>query len=465
MKFNANKLWLIAGHAFFIWYFFLCWQMRESRFLLTDNAYYLFQIVNSKWFCIQHGRIASVITQTLPLIAVWCGATLKTVLSVYSVSFALCYYLAFLICVYKLKNLQSGIGICLMLTLGVYHSFYWPVSELQQGLIWCFICFAWLQQNSTPLTRRKQLVFCLLFSAASLFHPMMFFAVGFLLLIKWSELKYEKSFFTPALVIMGVLFIRTFVLTDDYEKSLRQPFQSLSYSLRHLFNLKSFDDFLHILKHDLIRIEIVALLLIALFIYKKQFSKFILTFLSVVGFCVLILVSLPSGESMFAFESYLLPATFFIIIAFITTGKNIFEKGLPVFGFLVLMIWSFNQITYINWYYKQRATLIKNICAVATNKNETYQLNSLSHIQDKMYFMWALPAETMIASSMNGNKQTVSVLYSDSLLTKTLNRVFIAQNQKPILISSLNKKYFNLKAGNYFPLPVEWSNDSLITLP
>jgi len=171
----------ILGHLFFLVLVVLSIVFYKERIIHVDNAFYICNIINKEWFSIEHHRYIAVFSQLLPLIAVKLDLALPYILILYSVSLILFYYVLFLVCTYLFKDELAGILLLLLLCVTVAHSFFWPVSELQQGIIFSAVFGSWLikkdEMNSTTFV-----LVSLLMSGLLLFsHPMAMFIGIFLL--------------------------------------------------------------------------------------------------------------------------------------------------------------------------------------------------------------------------------------------------------------------------------------------
>ena len=137
----------ILGHLSFLILLVLSIVYAVERNLYADSAYYIFNIVNTGWFDIEHSRYSAFLTQLLPVAFVNMGLSLKMVLYAYSISFILLFYGIWLIINYALKDPYSGIALILLLVLPVRENFFKPVTELHQALAWSVLLFSWLNKE------------------------------------------------------------------------------------------------------------------------------------------------------------------------------------------------------------------------------------------------------------------------------------------------------------------------------
>jgi hypothetical protein len=116
----------------------------RERTLFLDVAYQTVLMLRDGDVQVQVQRFGAAVVQALPLWGSKLMLPLKDVLLLYSVSFTLLYLLFFTLTAVVFKDrLMSWAMLCLYLLMTV-DGFYWCTSELQQGLgfmlvVWAFI--------------------------------------------------------------------------------------------------------------------------------------------------------------------------------------------------------------------------------------------------------------------------------------------------------------------------------------
>src|SRR5688500_6624249 len=95
---------IILGHLSLIITAILAIYFFKERVLFVDPGQQLFEMINEQNFKVFVGRHSMMINQTIPLIGIKMGLSLKTLMILYSISFVIIYYLCFLLSVYKFKN-------------------------------------------------------------------------------------------------------------------------------------------------------------------------------------------------------------------------------------------------------------------------------------------------------------------------------------------------------------------------
>lgn len=137
--------WIILGHLSFMALFLASVYFYKERILFADSAFQFFKIINFEKFNVEAARYGSVLPEIPLLMAVKLGLNLKMLTIIYSVSFIGLYYLVYILCVHWLKNPKAGLAVVLTLILCISQSFFHPVTETHQSLVYSVLLFAILQ--------------------------------------------------------------------------------------------------------------------------------------------------------------------------------------------------------------------------------------------------------------------------------------------------------------------------------
>ena len=142
------KHFRIIGHVFFIVLIAMASLFYVERVLCSDSSFQLFKMIVFDKFNIEAGRYSMVIAELLQFIPIKLGLSLNAIIFVYSISFIALFYSIFLLCVYKLKSIEAGI-IILLLVIGIRNTFFHAISETWQALVFASLFYAWLRFNET----------------------------------------------------------------------------------------------------------------------------------------------------------------------------------------------------------------------------------------------------------------------------------------------------------------------------
>lgn len=142
-KITPRSLDLWIGGIFFFFMTWLAWEYFLERICYQDTAAYTVELIKKQSFAIVHDRYGASLSQIIPVILLHFKAPLKAVMIGYSVNFILLYFLCFWFCLSICRHRSAAYAICLLLVFTVKLTFYWPVTELLQGMIYCVVFFAW----------------------------------------------------------------------------------------------------------------------------------------------------------------------------------------------------------------------------------------------------------------------------------------------------------------------------------
>ena len=139
--------YLLIGHLSFIILFLLSFIFFRERILFADTAFQFFKIVNFEKINIEASRYGAVLPQIPVLLSMKLGVSLKWLTIIYSGSFILLYYLVFLGCAYWLKNVPAALAVIIVLILCISQSFFHPVTETHQSLVFSILAYAIFYYN------------------------------------------------------------------------------------------------------------------------------------------------------------------------------------------------------------------------------------------------------------------------------------------------------------------------------
>ena len=214
-----------AGHFFFLLMAILALAFGMQRMGTFDSSSYLFNMLSTDDIYYPHQRHGAFLVQLIPYFFMKMGASLHTVLLSFSLSFIIIYYLCWLFCRYVARHRGAGIAIVLISVLQVKYTFYWPVTEIFQGLIYSLTAYAWISSARFRNTAVYYAVALLLVALAILVHPLtvipLFFAIGYDYL---DQKRYrDVRIYVIAGLVAGVwLGFRLVKTPSEYENQLME---------------------------------------------------------------------------------------------------------------------------------------------------------------------------------------------------------------------------------------------------
>lgn len=457
--FSSLTVW---GHLFMILLSVMSVFLFRERIIFFDSAYYSIKLINSEWFTIESGRYSTLITQILPLLAIKLGASLKTVLVLYSLSFMIIVYAIFIINVHVLKNIAAGFAIVLLSTLCMRDSYFYVVSELIQGMMFSSLLYAWLFY---PITTGKRLnpvvnlfVSFTIVLACFYFHPMVMLAVGFIIGFYIID---TRDFTNLNILLLIILTISMYVLkiltanTGSYEGEFISQFKEVPSMLRKLGSLYSTMFFFERYFNFYLIFNIMTWVIALFYLAKRRWAKLLWFLGCLVGFTLLCIVAFNKGDTYIAMEKYFMPLSIFVAIPFLhdfMSGKTL--RIIGVVACVCIGLWGTRRIyrerkTYIN-----RIEYIANLNAFATQTHGTRKLVVRGESLDPNRTTWALSAESLLLSAIDGKEKSTTVFAASKTQLTDIDfsdtKTFLcAPFDLKWTASSLNPEYFMLPETPY----------------
>ncbi|MDP2336109.1 MAG: hypothetical protein Q8N05_06605 [Bacteroidota bacterium] len=373
----------------------------------------------------------------------------------YSVSFIALYYIVFLLCIKLLKNTAAGLSIVLILILCISESFFYPVTETHQSLVFSVLLFAILQYSSFRYSYVQILLASLVIIISFLAHPIALYPLTFIIGYSAIDKKQLRSIKPYALLILTIgLAVTKVMLTDEnsyegkfFSELLKSP--SIIFDLPDAYSKKFFFDRISGLYFGVVILELILILHL---IFKKEYLKLFWQ-LGISGFFLTVtLLTYNKGDSDMLMERAFMPLA---LLTSIPLLKEILENNnqyrvLKLTFLTLIIVVSLNRIDAQGKVFRERTRFNQELMAkTAKLPNRKFIVES-SELQKHHYTYWSHSFETLILSSITDNipTQTIYPANDISLLTKyteNANNVFLgADFWLEWNIDNLNHKYFNL---------------------
>jgi len=315
----------IIGHSFFALLFLLAAIFYLERILYADSAFYLFKMIHFEQLNPETGRFSAVLTQLLPLAAIQFGLSLKTIIFLFSVSFILIYYGVYLLSVYVLKSDVAGMAILLALVLGIRHSFFHPVTETHQAVIYSLIFYAWLnhplQEGSKPTGKVYFIVIGLAIILLCYFsHPVALFPILFIIGYRIVYYKEWKNYILYLMILLTLVVFSAklfIVKANSYEEQYFTSIKNSAEIIGNIFQLYSFKFFVKRAAGIYLFTVLIGLVTTAWYIRKAENLRLAYYLLGTGAFFVFTVITYHMGDSDMAMERSFMPLSIFVCIPFI----------------------------------------------------------------------------------------------------------------------------------------------------
>ena len=447
----------------------MCFLFYQERLLNNDAGYYSFHVVNYEEYFVKHGRYISYFTQSLSLILIKLGASLKAALVAYSVSSALWFYGLFLITVYWLKNPRGGLFILLSLILTMRYKFYAGHTEITFAIaVACFL-IVWIVGDKSHFSKWKSpytLIGTIILTAwLTIIHPIivvpLFMVLGFFFL--FNE-EYKDKWYWFNLIAIASMFATRFVFVakDGYESEKMGLLSDLSVFTdpSQFYVYKIMVDYLE--SYIVISMVVFALALIGLLLKRKiiqvAYMLFCMFILSVI---IIMTHSYLNGNIYIMIDGYI--AMYGMIIAlclfyFYELYSNYIKSFVPIV--LLLVATSSIKIYKKHSFYENRLDNYKQLL----KEQSTFGVSKIflpynMHDWDQFWFPYEIPLESLMISTLDENTPEGTIFVDDQ--NRGFDKVTQPQKQFIAFYSNipLNPRYFKKDTSRYLQLnEVPWKD-------
>lgn len=317
-----------------------------ERTAMCDAAFQLQNVLFNNQFAIQVNRFGSFFTQSFPLIAARMGASLQTAAVLYSMSFVIMYFIAFLILIYYFKNYWLALALLLCNTLMVRHSFYWIQCEMIQGLVYTFLHIAFVYKHLIDCqTKKRHVIISIILQITALFtYPLLLFLILFAYVILFFQFKNQCQ--TLLLYIdfyIMILATKSIYFQNYYDTKATEGLENIFIYYPNYYTLVSFKNFYQYVINDYYTIVIVLILMTFFsFLAKRHYLLIFLTWIATLGIVFLININYAQGAKQFYLESQ------YISIAFIISVTSTYILIVPQYSHVINKIKHYIGIVLIS---------------------------------------------------------------------------------------------------------------------
>ncbi|NRB61780.1 MAG: hypothetical protein HRU40_01900 [Saprospiraceae bacterium] len=418
---SVSDYWLIGlGHLGFFCLLIGSQVYVRERMLHFDSVNYLFNLIWSGSFYIEHNRLINILTQWPVLQAIQAGWSLEQVARLYSLWLAIGGYAVFVVVTHVFKSTRGGILLLLMFILTIRYKYYAPVSELMQSLAFIGLAMGWLLRpaNRWPMGAIGNVcIFFLLSAPLVITHPFALLSLGVAYGIWWfgTSAGKDKVYILLPLALFGVGLLFWFLYTrgfSDYESDRLQTLWVYIQQMERLPELYIWNRFIWFLKaHYPLTIAIYG---IVLFLLLRQ-RRASLVIMGLIGFALIALLAMLTHAYLDApiylmFDGYLghlgVPMGMVFVLAF---GQNV--KRYSFLLLVVLVGFSLHRISSVHTFFAKREAILTGIMDAHSDSEHT---KLLAHMDawdwKRLWYPWAIGMETLMMSTW-GNPEVPKTVY------------------------------------------------------
>ena len=340
---NSRKYYFITGIICLLGLMVLAVVFFKERIAFCDTAYQsVFMLAEHRPFIIWI-RPGAVLPQLIPLAAISMHAGLRTVMIVHSLSFLVFFSIMYLLAYRFSHRKLLFFAIPLYLVLITNEVFYWPQSELQQGMLWLGLYTVLLFEDRWKgLNQWLNLGIHFLFILwVQFFHPLLFFPMALAIIYYYDS---ESRLFSRRSILHLTVCLEAFGLRnvvgmlDTYERGKLNIGAAIKNNLPHFFSLDSVHVFLHKVPSAYLIYVSVLLAALTWLMLRKNYLRAGAVAVFSLGYWVLIMISSPE-DARFYTENMLLPLGFMAALPVVVDILPEIKSGYaPVFFLLIILL-------------------------------------------------------------------------------------------------------------------------------
>jgi len=437
----------------------LAWTYYLERTACFDSAFFSWQMIDDEGPVSVLGRYGSWLPQLVPVAMVRIGASLESVLRVYSVSFIVFHAAVFALLAFGMKDRRAAIALPIALTACFHYMFYYGISELYQGLSLTLLLWAMIRRMRCAAEGRAFRKWCVMIVVLnawiSFYHQLLVFPMVFILVFEAipNGSQRRKRLFFVGLVLIAWYIVRIKAFpTSTYEAQRMLTTDDLLTSIRRLGQLNSTVYFLSIWT-KFKAFSLLMVLAIALAMRQRAWMALLWTFLFSCGFMVLILIVDRDSGSPIICENYYPVVGFFWAVLFVTVlpeGGRTWAMFRPA-AVGVLCSLGLLQIHRAHYRISEEVAYVQRLTSFRT----AFGLRkSIVHFNNYPWGYalghWPLGMESALVSAVKGPQYAAALFVSDDVViidTDTVRREqFLGPSWNPLwfTIPALDLRYFDL---------------------
>ena len=401
-----------AGHLAFALMTVFAGVFYLQRMLFVDPAFISYSILEKGGYAIQVYRFGVVITQTVPLLAHKLGASLDTILFLYSLCFPIFYWIIYSFLVHGLKAERTGFVLLLIFTLMANNSFFWVVAEYHQGmamlvLFWAWVRFSFLLKNNAP--GFKVVTSQILFAGFILFyHPLIIFPLLYTLIFVYLDLSNKKNikFWTLLISCIVIFILKTIFFPNPYDDNKLNEAYNGVFNFFVNGNWGYFLKFIKFCFSEYIFFTTSCILIFSFYMVQRKFKRLTIIFSLITVYISLICLTYPVETPKVYMDGVFFALGFMVAIPLIYDilpfADNYYYKKITVLFLLILLSVRLPIIIMHHQPYTKRLEWIADLVAVLQKHQESdrFFINRDKIPMDKLIYDWGIFYETLLYSSL-----------------------------------------------------------------
>lgn len=410
----------------------------DERVLFADNALQTFLMINDGDIKPMVFRYPSMIVRVLPWLGVICGISLKWIVVLFSMSYAL-FHLCIAAILVKWKAWQEVSVLVLLHFVFSRHAFFWTPSELLQAISFFLLTLAALRRDDfkPSLTAVIMLVICIFY------HPQSIFLLNFGILygIDKESWKRRIGLFSATTIIF---LAKTKLMTNWYDQGKFIQLENSIY--KNQWSFWSMDSWSVLQEFSIVQVSFCVLLILsALAMFSiKSWWKYLLSFGTLGGSLLLFHYQNDGVVSVaYAEPSYL--AILFPLCYLLVDRSSVSFRRFILIIILVFTV-ALIDLYMVSSRYTQRLEFVQSTISTEVEKGV---LQISPEIKKEIVLDWGLSFETLLFSTMYQAKSKTRVKLEKY---KKQEKEFFSLHDRGRTFATGLGVLYDLKNENYFSL-------------
>ena len=461
--FQKKHVYTCFGHLFFLALIVYSWFFYLERTLPFDGAFYSFKIIHFGKINIESGRWGAVYNQFLPLLGLKWGCSLDGFLRLYSVSFALCNYIFYLLIQHVLFKPRIALAFVISQIIAYRFNFFYPVSEIHASVGPLFIFLALLYSSDFAFNRKGLiyaflLVICTYWIAGIHLLALLVWAyfLGFYLLTRLEMLKKPVFILSALLGVLFFVLVVKSIQAGSYQASRMLGIKEILLVWKDRNAVAGFLFFKDAFFKNYLFLFGMTSLMVIFYGFRKQWLKLLYILTSFGGLWVIIMASNIHVDSPIVYQNYYALFGLFFSAPF-------FVEVLPTFRFkyafpilLLVFLVSASKIAKAGIFYREQIDYFdRTITNLRAYPERKFVVDEANIDFKKLWVDWDVSFQSLIISSLQHPDYSMSFYTTakpneyDSLLAD--KNTLIGVDFEPFWFHAdqLNSQFFRLGATPY----------------
>ncbi len=317
--FIRQHLLLVGGHLCFFVLLVFAALFHLERTLYIDTAYQLFDLINTGDIHIPMSRYSVFLVKFPAWVALKCGASLSGILMSYSVGIVVVFYVVYIVCAHVFRQPVAALGILLTTVITVRWSWYHPMTETHQALVYCCLLWGWLFYEPTSGLPKAGVKWSLsaVFAALAFYaHPVAIFPLLFTIGFWATEKKQWRKIMPYALgtMLIGLALIKMALSgSGSYEGNYFSRSLTVFSHLPDVFDAFCWTIIVQNFGSLYCWPFTALLFLPVIFIFNRSWKRMAYTFAGILGMYLIVSVTFD-GDDIIMMEKSLMPVGYFIFL-------------------------------------------------------------------------------------------------------------------------------------------------------